>query len=230
MIKQLIVALDYNDQDKAMGLINQLSPHHCAVKIGSEMFTLFGSDFVSQVVRKGFKVFLDLKFHDIPTTVAQACAAAADLGVWMINIHALGGLPMMCAAREALISYGENKPLLIAVTLLTSMTTADLFTIGIHVSLEKQVEHLAILAIKANLDGIVCSAHEVPLIKKMAGSSFLTVTPGIRLTGDAVNDQSRVATVKEAAHLGSDYLVIGRPITQAKDPLKVIQQILKDFE
>jgi orotidine-5'-phosphate decarboxylase len=226
MKTKLIVALDFSSQRQALELIEQIDPNSCALKIGSEMFTLFGTDFVKNLVKRGYKIFLDLKFHDIPNTVANACRSAAQLGVWMINVHASGGLTMMKAARAALDSYGKERPLLIAVTVLTSMDTLTLSQIGVDSLVELQVSRLANLTHEAGLDGVVCSAFEVPSIKLRFGSDFLTVTPGIRLSGDDVDDQSRVMTPEQAAKLGSDYLVVGRSITRAPEPGKIITAIL----
>lgn len=226
MKTKLIVALDFSNQSEALTLIKQIDPNSCALKVGSEMFTLFGTDFIRTLVEQGYKIFLDLKFHDIPNTVAQACLSAAKLGVWMINVHASGGLTMMKAAIAALDSYEKHRPLLTAVTVLTSMDASELPSIGIEYSVEQQVSRLALLAQQAGLDGIVCSAHEVPLIKSQCGSQFLTVTPGIRLLGDKLDDQSRVMTPQQAAKLGSDYLVVGRSITRAANPALVINSIL----
>ncbi|MDI9818774.1 MULTISPECIES: orotidine-5'-phosphate decarboxylase [unclassified Legionella] len=230
MNTKLIIALDFANQNEALALVSKLDPEQCALKIGSEMFTLFGADFVRLLIKKGFKIFLDLKFHDIPNTVAQACRACAELGAWMINVHASGGLAMMQAAREALIPYGEKRPLLTAVTVLTSMSESELPAVGLNVPLEVQVKKLARLAYQANLDGVVCSAFEVSLIKSSCKPSFLTVTPGIRLADDKKDDQSRVMTPLEASQSGSDFLVIGRPITRAPEPAKVVQQILQSIE
>lgn len=226
MKTQLIVALDFSKKNEALALVDKIDPKSCILKVGSEMFTLLGVKFIRDLVSRGFKVFLDLKFHDIPNTVAKACVSAAELGVWMINVHASGGLKMMQAAQDALCSFGQQKPLLIAVTVLTSMDAAELPTIGISSSIEQQVSRLAQLANDAFLDGVVCSAHEVAMIKSQCGSAFITVTPGIRLPGDASNDQVRIMTPMEASRLGSDYIVVGRSITQAKDPANVIQMIL----
>ncbi|WP_131781652.1 orotidine-5'-phosphate decarboxylase [Legionella gresilensis] len=226
MNPRIIVALDFSKQNDALNLINELNPKECALKIGSEMFTLFGPDFVRTLVNKKYNVFLDLKFHDIPNTVAHACKAAAELGVWMINVHTSGGFKMMQAAREALIPFGPHKPLLIGVTVLTSMASEELSTIGINSSLEEQISHLTKLAKQADLDGVVCSAHEVQLVKALCGASFLSVTPGIRLSTDNADDQVRIMSPKEALDLGSDYLVIGRPITRAKNPQLAINKII----
>lgn len=229
MTSKLIVALDYENKDEALDLIDQLDPNSCAVKIGNEMFTLWGPVFVTQVINRGFKVFLDLKFHDIPNTVARACKAAAELGVWMLNVHASGGLEMMQAAVNALISYKKNKPILIAVTVLTSFSNENLNDIGVDKPLLTQVGNLAQLANTAGLDGVVCSAYEVQKIKELCGEQFLTVTPGIRLPGNAADDQSRIMTPKQASDAGSDYLVIGRPITRAENPANTVRDILLDM-
>jgi orotidine-5'-phosphate decarboxylase len=223
---RLIIALDFSQQNEALALVEKLNPQQIALKIGSGMFTLLGTDFVHRLVNRGFKVFLDLKFHDIPNTVAQACRACAELGVWMINVHASGGLAMMQAAKKALEPYGTLRPLLIAVTVLTSMGEEDLPAIGLTSSVEAQVKRLASLACTAELDGVVCSAFEVPLIKTSCGQSFLTITPGIRLLGDRADDQSRVVTPLQAIELGSDFLVVGRSITAALDPVKIINELL----
>lgn len=227
MNQKLIVALDYDNQINALQLIDKLDPTSCALKVGSEMFTLFGPQFVKQLVDRQFKVFLDLKFHDIPNTVANACKAAADLGVWMVNVHASGGLKMMIAAKNALDTYGIQKPLLIAVTVLTSFKAEELKSIGIPASLTEHVISLAVLAKDAGLDGVVSSAHEVKFIKKSCGLDFLAVTPGIRWTNNTTDDQSRIMTPKQAISAGSDYLVIGRPITQDPNPALVVSEIIK---
>lgn len=224
---ELIVALDVDALRTANQLVNQLNPRQCALKIGSEMFTRFGFDFIDTLTARGFKVFLDLKFHDIPVTVAKACVAAAERGVWMINIHASGGLCMMQTAREALEASAHPAPLLIAVTILTSLSTQDLATVGMDGSVSDQVVRLAALAHTAGLDGVVSSVWEVPLIKAACGEAFLTVTPGIRLKGHSHHDQQRVASIHDAVRLGSDYLVVGRNITEAQDPATVIAQIME---
>lgn len=226
MDTRLIVALDFDNQQVAMELIDQLDPNLCAVKVGSEMFTRFGPNFVWQLVDRQFKVFLDLKFHDIPNTVAQSCKAAADLGVWMVNVHASGGVHMMQTARQALSAYGEARPRLIAVTVLTSMSQTAFTEMGISGDLKARVQQLARMAQEAGLDGVVSSALEVEAIKSMCGPSFLTVTPGIRLAADNHHDQSRVCTPEQALKAGSDFLVVGRPITAAKDPASVVQEFL----
>ena len=229
MTSNLIVALDFPSRTQAIALVQQLDPALCCLKVGSEMFTSLGPDFIQDLARNGYKIFLDLKFHDIPNTVAQACLSAAKLGVWMINVHASGGLAMMKAAVAALDSCEESRPLLIAVTVLTSMDSNELPAIGVDHSAEQQVTRLALLAKQAGLDGVVCSAHEVPLVKQQCGEQFLTVTPGIRLPGDARDDQARVMTPEQAVKLGSDYLVIGRPITRASDPAQTVHSILNSI-
>lgn len=224
-MSKLIIALDFAQSSQAISLIEQLNPQQCALKIGSELFTCSGPVLVQEMIKRGFRVFLDLKFHDIPNTVAQACQAAADLGVWMITVHAAGGEAMLQAARKACAAYGETRPKLVAVTVLTSLAEQDLLSVGVESSLPQQVERLALLAQTMGMDGVVCSAQEVAQIKKICGQAFLAVTPGIRLPGDAVDDQARVITPRDALNAGSDYLVIGRSITKAADPAEVVQQL-----
>jgi orotidine-5'-phosphate decarboxylase len=227
---KLIVALDFDHQKEAEALVSQLDPTKCALKIGSEMFTGFGTQWVKQCIAQQFKVFLDLKFHDIPNTVARACSIAADLGVWMLNVHASGGLEMMQAARAALEPYSpEKRPILIAVTVLTSMSDATLRTIGINIPLAEHVNELARIAKIAGLDGVVCSAHEASQIKSSFSPSFITVTPGIRLEKSEKDDQHRIMTPQQAIQAGSDYLVIGRPITKAPHPSSVVEEILQSI-
>jgi len=223
---KLIVALDFDTINDAYALTDKLAPEQCIVKVGSEMYTRFGPAFVESLVAKQYKVFLDLKFHDIPNTVANACKAAADLGVWMLNVHALGGQAMMSAAAQALATYGAKRPLLIAVTILTSTHPNALSAVGLNKPLLEQVLQLAHLASQAGLDGVVSSAQEVSALKKQQGQDFLVITPGIRLQENTYDDQARVVTPEEAFHLGSDYIVVGRPITQATDPKAVVQSIL----
>ncbi|KTC79710.1 orotidine-5'-phosphate decarboxylase [Legionella cherrii] len=230
MTPKLIVALDFDNEHAALSLIEKLDPKSCALKVGSELFTLFGTDFVKQLVKRQFKVFLDLKFHDIPNTVANACKAGAELGVWMMNVHASGGVSMMQAARRAVDAYGANRPLLIAVTVLTSFNQTELTSIGINTPIMEHVKKLAILTKESGLDGVVSSAQEVNLIKRACGDQFITVTPGIRLTDDANDDQSRVMTPEQAIKEGSDYLVVGRPITQSLNPELVVAEILKSIQ
>lgn len=222
---KILIALDFDDQAAALALVAQLDPAHCRLKVGKEMFTLFGPEFVRTLIKAKFDVFLDLKFHDIPNTVAKAVAAAAELGVWMVNVHASGGTRMMTAAREALLPYGEQAPLLIAVTVLTSMTDEDLAEVGILRSSAEQVLALARLTRDAGLDGVVCSAQEASLLKAELGHNFKLITPGIRPAGSDAGDQRRVMTPEQALAAGSDYLVIGRPITQASDPAQALAAI-----
>jgi orotidine-5'-phosphate decarboxylase len=225
---KVIVALDYPQAAPALVLAQRLEPSLCRVKVGKELFTAAGPQLVEQLQQRGFEVFLDLKFHDIPNTTAQACKAAAALGVWMVNVHALGGKRMMDAAREALASV-EHRPKLIAVTILTSMAQDDLHGIGINTSPARMVPLLARLAHDSGLDGVVCSAQEAPALRQQLGKDFCLVTPGIRPANTSVNDQARVMTPRAALEAGSSYLVIGRPITQAPDPLQALQDILKDI-
>ncbi|WP_299805158.1 orotidine-5'-phosphate decarboxylase [uncultured Shewanella sp.] len=223
--KPILVALDYDNKNDALQLIDQLDPDMCRLKVGKEMFTLFGPQLVTDIHDRGFELFLDLKFHDIPNTVAKAVTAAAELGVWMTNIHATGGLAMMEAAKRALEPYGDKAPLLIAVTVLTSMSDDELKLLGINVPASEHVLRLAALTKQAGLDGVVCSAQESSLLKAQFGQDFKLITPGIRPVGSDKGDQHRVMTPPEALAAGSDYLVIGRPITKAADPLKALQAI-----
>ncbi|GAA5188004.1 orotidine-5'-phosphate decarboxylase [Ferrimonas gelatinilytica] len=222
---KVLVALDFSNESEAMAFVDKLDPSECRLKVGKEMFTLFGPQFVKSLVGQGFDVFLDLKFHDIPNTVARAVAAAAQLGVWMVNVHASGGSRMMKAAAEALEPFGERAPKLIAVTVLTSMDESELSEIGIDPDGDAQVLRLATLAKSSGLDGVVCSAREAAMLKGELGPEFELVTPGIRPEGAELGDQQRVMTPAQALAAGSDYLVIGRPITRALDPLAALREI-----
>lgn len=222
---KVLIALDFADEQQAKALVAQLDPAQCRLKVGKEMFTLFGPEFVRHLTGQGFDVFLDLKFHDIPNTVAKAVAAAAELGVWMVNVHASGGSRMMEAAKAALASYGDKAPLLIAVTVLTSMTADELNQTGVLRSPAEQVLALARLTQAAGLDGVVCSAQEASLLKSELGPDFKLITPGIRPAGSDAGDQRRIMTPELALKAGSDYLVIGRPITQAADPAAALSAI-----
>ena len=226
---RLIVALDFPDAESALALAKRISPEQCKLKVGKELFTAAGPSLVENLVDQGFEVFLDLKFHDIPNTVARACIAAARLGVWMINVHALGGGTMIAAARDALGALA-NRPLLIAVTILTSMNEDDLKEIGITASPGEAVSRLASLARKNGADGIVCSAHEAASIRTQFGEAFLRVTPGIRLAENDMDDQKRVMTPSLAVQNGASYLVIGRPVTRADDPAAVLRRIEIDLQ
>jgi orotidine-5'-phosphate decarboxylase len=228
MSTRLIIALDFPSAEQALAFVEPLSPAQCKLKVGFELFVAAGPDFVRQLVGMGFDVFLDLKFHDIPNTVASACKAAANLGVWMINVHANGGLKMMQAARNALQDF-EKPPKLIAVTVLTSMDKAQLEGTGISLEPFEQVQHLARLTASAGLDGVVCSAQEASTLRQSLGKDFLLVTPGIRPANSEQGDQSRVMTPAQANEAGVSYVVVGRPITQALDPLAVIAQINTDL-
>jgi orotidine-5'-phosphate decarboxylase len=224
----VVVALDYSSADSALSLAKQLNPQQCRVKVGKELFTSAGPKVVEALQQLGFDVFLDLKFHDIPNTCAKAVGAAADLGVWMVNVHASGGMRMMTAARDEL-EKKSHQPLLIGVTVLTSMEQVDLAGIGLDVEPLMQVERLARLTQQAGLDGVVCSAQEVGLIREACGTEFLTVTPGIRPAGSAQGDQRRVLTPQQAKEQGVSYMVIGRPITQAADPAQACADIVSSL-
>jgi orotidine-5'-phosphate decarboxylase len=229
MMSQIIVALDFGDAKHCIAWVEQLDPAFCALKIGSELFTSCGPQIVKQCISKGFRVFLDLKFHDIPNTVARATAAAADLGVWMLNVHAMGGSKMLAAARAAIEPLGDQRPLLIAVTVLTSDDQQSLTQFGIQRPLNEQVMVCARLAYEAGLDGVVCSGWEASAIKQALAASFLTVTPGIRLQGEQTDDQVRVLTPLEAKKQGSDYLVMGRSITRSADPSLRLKQLYQEL-
>jgi orotidine-5'-phosphate decarboxylase len=227
-ISPIVVALDYPTAQQAIAMAKQLDPSKCRVKVGKELFTAFGPAVLEQLHKMNFDVFLDLKFHDIPNTCAGAVAVAAELGVWMVNVHASGGERMMVAAAEAIANKG-HKPLLIAVTVLTSMEQSDLAGIGLDISPREQVERLAKLSKQSGMDGVVSSAQEIGLIKNICGKDFLTITPGIRPAGSASGDQRRIMTPEEAVNVGGDYLVIGRPITQADDPSRTCIDIINSL-
>jgi orotidine-5'-phosphate decarboxylase len=226
---KVIVALDFANPMHALALADRLDPASCALKVGKELFVIAGPEPVRWMIDRGFNVFLDLKFHDIPTTVAQACAAATRLGVWMLNVHAAGGRAMLAAAREAVTNaaaeQGSAPPLLIAVTVLTSLADANLREIGIAATATQQALDLARLAASCGLDGVVCSAVEAPALRAERGQDFKLVTPGIRPAGASRDDQARVITPEAAVANGADYLVIGRAITQAADPLAALAGI-----
>jgi orotidine-5'-phosphate decarboxylase len=226
---RIIIALDYPSALPALALADRLEPSLCRLKVGKQLFTATGPVLLAELMQRGFEVFLDLKFHDIPNTTAQACKAAASLGVWMVNVHALGGRKMMEAAREA-IANSVQKPKLIAVTLLTSMAQQDLAEIGIEATPADMVLRLAILARDSGLDGVVCSAQEAAMLRKHCGNEFCLVTPGIRPAHTGLDDQSRVMTPQAAMQAGSSYLVIGRPITQAENPLQALLDINRELD
>lgn len=223
---KIIVALDYPDAAGALDLVVQLEPALCRLKVGMELFTAAGPRLVEQLMQRGFEIFLDLKFHDIPNTVAQACKAAAALGVWMVNVHALGGRRMMEAARDGLSAY-PRAPRLIAVTVLTSMSQEDLTGLGMKDSPADLVLRLAKLAQDSGMDGVVCSAQEAALLRRQCGDKFCLVTPGIRLANGVADDQSRVMTPRTAMEQGADYLVIGRPVTRGADPLQALNEMIR---
>lgn len=225
---KVIVALDLEDKNKLDNILSRLDPQSCRLKVGKTLFTQKGPQWIKELHLHGFEVFLDLKFHDIPQQVAGACEQAAELGVWMVNVHALGGMAMLKAAKAAVEkakAQRGQRPLLIGVTLLTSLGVEDLTQLGIQGSMEEAVLRLATLCFEAGLDGVVCSAQEVSQLKKRFGSQFLCVTPGIRLPENSHQDQQRVMTPQAAITAGSDYLVIGRPITQAPEPSQLLHQI-----
>ena len=220
---KVIVALDFPSDIAAMQLVEKLNPELCRLKVGKELFTRCGPALVKDMTASGFDVFLDLKFHDIPNTVAKACESAAELGVWMVNVHSMGGVAMMEAARSALSH--DDAPLLIAVTLLTSSGENELRALGIDQKPADFVKRLASMTRQAGLDGVVCSAQEASMLKQQCGDDFLLVTPGIRPENSNADDQNRIMTPRQAVDNGSDYLVIGRPVTQSDDPVRVLQEI-----
>lgn len=221
---RIIVALDFDNEKDALALVERLDPARCRLKVGKEMFTRSGPQLVEKLVSQGYDVFLDLKFHDIPNTVAGACRSAAELGVWMVNVHTLGGRKMMAAAREA-IDKSSSRPLLIGVTILTSMGEQDIAEVGLSGTPADNVNRLALLANDTALDGVVCSPKEVEMLRQSVSSDFKLVTPGIRPAWAEKGDQTRITTPADAVRLGSDYLVIGRPVTAAADPLDALLRI-----
>ena len=223
--KPIIVVLDYDNAAAALSLADRLDPQMCRVKVGKELHTAAGPQVVDALMARGFDVFLDLKFHDIPNTVAGACKVAASQGVWMVNVHASGGRKMLVAARDAIDSVNGKKPLLIGVTVLTSLSQAELAEIGLEANLPAAVLRYAELTRNAGLDGVVCSALEATWLRDHFGKNFKLVTPGIRLADDDKGDQSRVVTPSAAMQMGADYLVIGRSITHAKDPVATLHKI-----
>lgn len=225
---RIIVALDYPDAKGALALAERLDPNACKVKVGKELYTAAGPQLIEKLLQHRFDIFLDLKFHDIPNTVAAACSAAAGLGVWLINVHALGGRAMLSAARDAMAKKG-NSSKLIAVTLLTSMGPADIEEVGLVGNPRQVVTRLARLAQECGLDGVVCSPQEAAELRRQCGKTFTLVTPGVRPGGTAQDDQQRVATPQQAIADGADYLVIGRPITRAPDPAAALRAINQDI-
>jgi len=221
----IVVALDYDSRDKALAFVDRIDARDCRLKVGKELFTLAGPDLVRDLQQRGFDVFLDLKFHDIPNTTAHAVAAAAELGVWMVNVHASGGKRMMTAAREALLPYGKDAPLLIAVTVLTSMEASDLADLGLDIAPADYAARLATLTRDCGLDGVVCSAQEAVRFKRELGQDFKLITPGIRPEGSDAGDQRRIMTPQQAQQAGVDYMVIGRPITQSANPAQTLRDI-----
>lgn len=229
MDSPLIIALDFTDSEPAFALVQQVGEHCKRFKVGKTLFTRSGPAFVERLQKQGFEIFLDLKYHDIPNTVAQACQVAANLGVWMLNVHALGGREMLLAAREA-VDKCQSRPLLIAVTLLTSLNDADLAEIGLQGSIAENVLRLAHLVKACGLDGLVCSPHEITLLRTVFADNLTLVTPGIRPLGTEKNDQKRLLTPQEAVAQGANYLVVGRPITAASDPVSAVLAILESIQ
>ena len=227
---KVIVALDTADAEQALAFAKKTRPTHCKLKVGKQLFTSAGPQLVEKLVGQGYHVFLDLKFHDIPNTVKQAVYAAAKLGIWMINVHAIGGHAMLRAAREGIDMAGSYRPFLIAVSVLTSMSNDDMQQLGINRSVSEQVDILAKLAIDCGLDGLVCSAQETGDLRQKFGETPLLVTPGIRPEGSSTDDQQRIMTPREAISAGSSYLVIGRPITQHPNPLQALEEINQSLE
>ena len=225
----IIVALDFPTKEQALAMADQLDPSLCRVKVGKELFTASGPSILEELHKRKYEVFLDLKFHDIPNTCSKAVGVAADLGVWMVNVHASGGRRMMEASRNE-IEKRTHKPLLIGVTVLTSMEAQDLAEVGIDVTPQQQVERLAKLTQSSGLDGVVCSAQEVILIRETCGADFLTVTPGIRPEGSEQGDQRRVMTPLQAKEAGVDYMVIGRPVTQSESPIEMCRSMLSGMK
>ncbi|WP_133011511.1 orotidine-5'-phosphate decarboxylase [Marinomonas flavescens] len=225
----IVVALDYPTMAQSIEMAKRLDPTQCRVKVGKELFTTAGPAILEALHKLNFDVFLDLKFHDIPNTVANAVSVAASLGVWMVNVHASGGRRMMEASVNALSQRADNKTLLIAVTVLTSMDQSDLVEVGIDLTPEQHVKRLATLAQSSGMDGVVCSAQEASMLSSELGKDFVLVTPGIRPAGSAQGDQKRIMTPSEAMAAGSHYLVMGRPITQAADPVNALIQVNKEL-
>jgi len=221
---RVIVALDYKNEEDAMRFVELVNPSLCKLKVGKELFTHTGPNFVSNLIKKGFDVFLDLKFYDIPSTVSKAVAAADDMGVWMTDIHASGGSKMMEEARNTL-DKNNSEMLIIAVTVLTSLSRSDLNEVGISFSPEQQVNKLASLAKKSGMDGVVASALEAAELRNSYDDDFILVTPGIRHNLVTTNDQKRIMTPSQAIFSGSNYLVIGRPITQASNPVSALKLV-----
>jgi orotidine-5'-phosphate decarboxylase len=221
---RVIVALDFPQQQQALSLVDRLDPSLCRLKVGKEMFTRLGPGFVESLRQRGFEIFLDLKFHDIPNTVAAACDAAADLGVWMMNLHASGGRRMMETARERLERHSQ-RPYLVAVTILTSLSKAEMNEVGFSGEVPDQVLRLASLTRDAGLDGVVCSPQEAQTLRRVLAEDFLLVTPGVRPKSAETHDQQRIMTPGDAISAGSSYLVVGRPVTAADDPIQALERI-----
>lgn len=228
--RTVIVALDFPSPEQALHFTANLSPEQCAVKVGFELFVAGGPQLIERLVGSGFRVFLDLKFHDIPNTVAKACKAASELGVWMLNVHASGGSEMLSAAREAIDNHpGKTKPILVAVTVLTSLNQAAVQEIGLSQELPQLVKSWAKLAQQCGLDGVVCSAREAALVQTQTTDRFVIVTPGIRFPSNASDDQKRIVTPVDARAAGATCIVVGRPITQAENPQNALSEFYNAF-
>lgn len=226
---KIIVALDYPTAAEALSLINRLTPERCRLKIGLELYIAAGPDFVRAVVQRGFSVFLDLKFHDIPNTVAQACRQAAALRVWMVTVHCHGGSEMLRAAAAAVREL-KQRPLIVGVTVLTSIDPPQLAAIGVTDAIDGQVLRLAGLASDCGLDGVVAAPTEAARLRVRFPAPFRIVTPGVRLADDSVDDQRRVLTPAAAIQAGADHIVIGRPVTRAADPIAALAEIERQIE
>lgn len=229
MTSPIIVAFDFASEEEALRMADELDPSLCRAKVGKELFTRCGPSVVRQLIDRGYDVFLDLKFHDIPNTVAAAVKVAADMGVWMITVHASGGRRMLQQARDALQDFAGNRPLLVAVTLLTSLDDSDPNELGIAASAYEQVQRMMNLSRECGLDGVVCSAHEAARLRAACGPEFLLVTPGIRQANEPQSDQKRALSAREAAAAGSSYLVVGRPITRNAQPLQTLRAMIADI-
>ncbi|QIQ41605.1 MAG: orotidine-5'-phosphate decarboxylase [Buchnera aphidicola (Aphis urticata)] len=228
-IPKIIIALDFNDKKDAMKLVDLLNPDVFYLKIGKEMFTMLGKKFIHELHQLGFNIFLDLKFHDIPNTVFNATKAAADMGIWMLSIHASGGKKMLTSAKKALQSF-KTRPLLIGVTVLTSFTRTDLKDIGIQIPLQDYILILSKLSSDCGLDGVVCPGKEAEKIKLLCGNKCKIITPGIRCVNDSTFDQNQIITPKQAKKFPIDYIVVGRSITSSKNPIKKLNFIIQSMQ
>ncbi len=228
MKEKIIVALDFSSREQALELLKDLRDAVGMFKVGGQLFTACGPQIVREIVAGGGKVFLDLKFHDIPNVVTRSAVEAAKLGVTMMTIHASAGrITMQSVAKELREQFGAQKPIVVGVTVLTSFDTRDLFEIGIEVPVEEQVQRLARFAEECGLDGVVCSPQEIQQVRKLVNPGFKIVTPGIRMPGQSANDQQRIATAQDAFASGADYIVVGRPVTEAQDRRQAVERMLQ---